>query len=222
MFTTGPTFFATSNLCAGFFEDGTGNYTFSLTNTAVKETGIKFLGSSSLKPNGNTLAYYADSTNNSPFNGARLNLGTADFTLEAAYYPTVNSGLRNIFSLNSAGTTQIMTLGHMSDGTLRFNCYGGAGLDFTSSPTTMRLNEWNWVGIRRSGTTWTLTVNGVSSSVTSSQSLATVPGVIAIGHNNLGYIDHVRLSNIARGMSDPGSFYPVDANTLLICEFDDC
>jgi hypothetical protein len=206
---------------SGFFVDGTGNYLFSLTGTAAKETSIKLLGPSALYPNGNTLAYYADSTNNSPFNGARLNLGTADFTLEAAYYPTVNSGLRNIFSLNSAGTTQIMTLGHMSDGTLRFNCYGGAGLDFTSSPTTMRLNEWNWVGIRRSGTTWTLTVNGVSNSVTSSQSLATVPGVIAIGHNNLGYIDHVRLSNDAREMSSPSSLYSVDANSLIVCEFDD-
>lgn len=205
----------------GFFLDGTGNYTFSLTGIAAKETSIKFLGPSALKPNGNSAAYYADSTNNSPFNGARLNLGTGDFTLEAAYYPTVNSGLRNIFSLNSAGTTQIMTLGHMSDGTLRFNAYGGSGLDFTSSPTTLQLNQWNWVGIRRSGTTWTLTVNGVSNSVTSSQSLATDPGVIVIGHNNLGYIDHIRLSNDAREMSSASAFYSVDANSLIVCEFDD-
>ena len=122
------------------------------------------------------------------------------------------------FFVMEDGGGPIYTLAYFN-GNIRFYCYGGVGLDFTST-NICTLNAWNDIAVQRFGSTWTIWVNGVGTSVISAQVLNSVPTLISLGRFFYGYVDHVRLSNTARfslsGYVAPTGLYPApDANTLL-------
>jgi hypothetical protein len=110
---------------------------------------------------------------------------------------------------------------------LDFFSYGGSGaVRFQTPAGSLSVGQWYMVAVQRSGTTYTLFINGVAvTSVTATENYSNTVLQIEIGRYNFGYIDHLRVSNSARSPSwtpATASFYTNDANTLLICEFDDC
>jgi hypothetical protein len=229
MFSVGPSFFGGGDLRipAGFLRDSLGFYTFYVnppgTLATRQSTVTKFSGGSSLF--GYTLddAYICSTTSQPGFDTARLNVGTGDFTIEARVYPTSFGGGQVLLGLSKSnpGPDYSWYLGIFTTGTLWFSCNGGAGLDFKSS-NALTLNQWNDVGLSRSGTTWTMYVNGTSTPTTSSQSLDAAIRVVRAGRQFYGYMDHLRLSNIARPLGVSPGFYDVsDPNAILILEFDD-
>jgi hypothetical protein len=227
MFTVGPTLFAKSHIPAGFLEDSLGYYTFTLEAAlplaTAKSTSILYSGGSALFANGRPNAYASSTTLDGTFDTSRLNVGTGDFTIEAQVYPTSFSGVMSIFltSQHPSAYQPVINLAVHPTGQLRFFAFGGVGLDFLSS-NTLNLNAWNSVGLRRSATTWTLYVNGVSTTTTSSQDLTSVIPQVVVGYYWYGYIDHLRMSRIARAIGVTPGFYDVaDPDAVLILEFDD-
>lgn len=231
MFTVGPTFFSNTYVPTGFLEDSLGYYTFALNGLhplgTAQSTSIKYSGGSSLFGYVPDVSYYSNVDTKPGFDTARLNVGTGDFTLEARVYPTSFVGAQTVIYFNKNTTTYAPSwnLGIFpnspSIGSLWFFANGGGGLDFKSS-NALTLDAWNNVGISRSGTTWTLFVNGVSTSVTSSQSLDASILQVAVGRFLRGYVDHIRLSVGARAMGIAPDFYDVnDPDARLILEFDD-
>lgn len=229
MFTVGPTFFANPYVPTGFLEDSLGYYTFALNGAhprgTAQSTSIKYSGGSSLFGYVPDISYYSNVDTEPTFDTSRLNVGTGNFTLEMRVYPTSITAAATFIYFDKVSSVGLYTpswnLAIFTDGTLWFFANGGAGLDFKSS-NALTINAWNNVGVSRNGTTWTLSVNGVSTTTTSSQSLDAAILKVVVGRFLRGYVDHIRLSNIARTIGVAPDFYDVnDSNSLLILEFDD-
>jgi hypothetical protein len=229
MFTVGPTFFANPYVPVGFLEDSLGYYTFALNalhpRGTAQSTSVKYSGGSSLFGYVPDNSYYSNSSTDPSFDTARLNVGTGDFTLEMRVYPTLLTSAMTLIFFDKTSSIGVYdpswNLAMFNDGTLWFFANGGVGLDFKSS-NALTLNAWNNVGISRNGTTWTLFVNGVSTTTTSSQSLNAAILKVVVGRFLRGYVDHIRLSNVARAIGVAPDVYDIgDPNALLILEFDD-
>lgn len=169
------------------------------------------------------------------------NFTTGDFTAEAWIYPTSYAATysRFIQAQNSDANTAnyTFTVELSSTGTPMFAVYnGGSGYTATATGTTAPLNTWTHVMGVKSGTTIYVFVNGVLAGsatcpITLNNTLSggkiNIGGENAGGYPNLqfrGYIDEVRLSNVARftsGFTVPSAQYTADANTVLLMHFDD-
>lgn len=196
------------------------DYIGSLAGNASISTAQAKFGAASLLPSNATAS--AVSFPDSPQLRAT---GTTDWTIEAWVYNTSSGQTGVVFAkdINStfsahltyaAGNWQLLTDGSA----LAMNVASG-----------MALNTWVHVALVRSGNVWTLYQNGVA--------LGTAPGATFGNNANpflignwgganapwLGYIDEVRVSNVARytaAFTPPVAAFQSDANTMLLAHLD--
>jgi hypothetical protein len=146
-----------------------------------------------------------------------VQVGTANFTLEAMIYPT-GTTIGTIFSKYPGGATNRWQLHHTgSNGEIGFgvqNSGGGAGvIDLLTANGVAPLNQWSHVALVRTGSVVSLLVNGVvraqSAPYNDSVNLSIAGAPLGIGfwvnatvgyrNGFTGYIDNARLTKgIAR------------------------
>ncbi len=143
-----------------FIDNSTNNFTI----TVVGNTSINSF--QPFTPNTSYSTYgsgYFDGTGDyltAPSNAA-FAMDTGDFTVESWVFPTAYSGsdYDTIFDFRSSGTQAAFALFYNSSYLLQ--AYDGPSNTLFGSGTLQR-NTWNHVALTRSGTTWTLWLNGVS------------------------------------------------------------
>jgi hypothetical protein len=166
-----------------------------------------------------------------------FNFGSSDFTAEVWFnVPTGAPSGTEPFIVTAAGQG---TNGTDFQG-IWFGLYQGqyyfiassnqSSWDINIGAGTPSTNTWTHFCVVRSGNTFTLYANGVSiGTTTNSGTLTNSNNLVAIGgrtRNNqysIGYLDDVRISNIARYTSNftpPTSPFDNDSNTLLLLHMD--
>lgn len=136
---------------------------------------------------------------------------SADFTLEAWIYPTGtgSSGTEGGIIFNKESSYEIA---RFPDGTIRFALSAnGAGTDWTwtNSGLTAPLNRWSHVTLIKNGTNTTIYLNASGSYTAGSQpaTLTANTQPLIIGGRTgssqyfAGYIDNVRIWNVARSLA---------------------
>ena len=194
------------------------------TGSPVVTTQVKKFGNESGSFNGTT-SYLTTPDN------AALNMGAADFTLEAWIYLTSTPALQA-----NAGANVINKDGKFLVSWAQYNLYVNSALkvcaNFSSVPnggagptativgtTTLSLNTWYYVAVTRSGVNGTVWVNGASNGTT-----ASIPATLANGARSLyigyeeaqaafayfpGYIDDIRITKgVARTITTPTVTFP--------------
>jgi hypothetical protein len=196
------------------------DYVGSLTGNASISTAQAKFGAASLLPSNATAS--AVSFPDSPQLRAT---GTTDWTIEAWVYNT-SAGQTGVVFAKDINTIVSAHLTYASGNWQLLTDGSGLAMNVASG---MALNTWVHVALVRSGNVWTLYQNGVA--------LATAPGAtfgnntnpFLIGNwggNNapwLGYIDEVRVSNVARytaAFTPPVAAFQADANTMLLAHLD--
>jgi len=186
-------------------------------NPVISTAQSKFGGSS---------AYFDGVGDCIQFNNYTLNQFFRDFTIEMWIRPEVNTG-GSLYDCRSTAS-QVSILLRLNNGRIDYYIGGASRL---THQTTINVDTWYHVALTRSGTTTRLFVDGVVSSNTFSDSnvfdnpIANSIGAFGSGgtNNYKGYIDELRVSNIARytGTFTPATqaFTP-DANTLLLLHMD--
>ena len=194
---------------------------------AVSTTQSKFGGASlvvSLSASTSTHFVSIDSSSTS----ADLNIGTGAFTYEAWFYPVANGGSSStqasiIEGRSAANDGSSLGIYHNATNNLVVGALG-TSTAMTSSQT-VALNTWHHVALTRSGTTWTLWVNGASGATATSSTSISNPNIIRVGRGYVttatfrGYIDEVRISNTARytgAFTPSASAFTNDANTVFL------
>ena len=173
-------------------------------NKTVFETGFEgnFLDvsntSTSLYNNGLPAAYFNGSTSyvgvSSP--GTAYNL-SGNFTVEAWVYPTAAGQGGDTTIIGSTTTNSLKFLQSNGAYTIGAAVYGASA--FITSTIAMTPNAWNHVACTRSGTTFSLWVNGVSAG-SASQSAAFASSMLNVGGGQssayfTGYIQDARVVN---------------------------
>ncbi|NBR62019.1 MAG: LamG domain-containing protein [Actinobacteria bacterium] len=186
-------------------------------NPVISTAQSKFGGSS---------GYFDGVGDSIQFNDITLYQFFRDFTIEMWIRPEVNTGgsLYDCRSTSSQGSILLRLI----NGTIDYYVSGSSRL---SHQTTINVDTWYHVALTRSGTTTRLFVDGVVSSSTFSDSnnfnnsIANAIGAFTTGGSNnyKGYIDELRVSNIARYTDTftvaTQAFTP-DTNTLLLLHMD--
>ena len=177
---------------------------------------------------------------------ADWNFGSNDFTIEMwVNMPDVgfqqNDELATIIS--QANTTSLYTALYWvtnsnSYNSKGFNFYaktGGGGelFNFATGVEGIKNYEWNHVAVVRNGTSWKIYVNGIErASRTGSDTLVDWSYPLRLGtlwHSSgpyrewKGYLDEVRISNVARytaAFTPPTEQFVTDANTKLLIHGD--
>ena len=139
-----------------------------------------------------------------------FNFGAGDFTIECWIYWLGGGGSPGtIFSTAFPTDSQGVFIGLLSSGA--FNYLAGNGTWAFNSTTTsnaISANQWYHIAYVRSGSTFTVYINGVASgSTTSSPTLTNSNNQAVIGGRNVfgqyfrGFIDDLRISRFARYVS---------------------
>ena len=182
-----------------------------------------------------------------------FNFGTGDFTLECWLYPiqfgNIWTGFLTTMEVNStifpsrAGVAMGSCQGSSSL-TFGINASSASAFNDNCSNANLALgtvSDWQHIALTRSSGTVRMFINGlkVGSDITDSRNVNTNSKRLGIGHyyafNNSnanplvdwmykGYIDEVRVSNIARYTSDfstDNTPFVSDSNTVFLCHFDD-
>lgn len=191
-------------------------------NAQVSTTQVKF----------GTGAYTSNSLNGylkvTPYNDFAF--GRRDFTVEFWFYPTNISSQQSFFGTRPYATNGAYPAMFMyNTGSLGFYTAGGYRITTTIRPT---LNAWNAIALVRSGTVLTYYINGVNAggqwATDTTNYLAAscefgsddyFPG----GSPIKGYMDEIRVSNIARYTANytPATQpFTNDVNTLLLVHCD--
>lgn len=132
---------------------------------------------------------------------AALTFATGDWTAECWCYPTVSGTASCLFARRPTGGTFGALNVSQESGGLNLLCGDGSSFPVNITGTSMRLNAWNHVAAVRSGSTFTLYLNGASiGTATYSGSLNSASSVFSVGAfgngNDAfdgGYIGNVRL-----------------------------
>jgi hypothetical protein len=140
---------------------------------------------------------YFDGTGDNLYTPNACLPATGDFTLEMWIYPASTSGYQLIYSQfinGNSGSIQIT----WNDISSKFAMNDGSGVFLTSS-STYSTNAWYHLAIVRTGSTFTMYVNGTSvASGTNSYSIVQTASYIGTrslsdGYFN-GYIDDIRIT----------------------------
>jgi hypothetical protein len=157
-------------------------------------------------------------------------IGTGDFTVEFWVWDTTTGGQHYFAFVDSTGNNGW----ELRMDTSQFRIYDKTSGTFTTQFTAVDLshyrNQWQHVAISRSSGVWNLFVNGTKSSLTPTYAKDLTGMTVNIGAGQQtgyaslnGYIDDLRISNIARYTS---SFTPStttlvnDSDTLLLLHFE--
>jgi hypothetical protein len=162
------------------------------------------------------------------------NFGTGNFTIEAWVRPTASaSGNRHIMSVNGAASGLAgIAFYHQGTSLRMYASSNGSGWDVFSDVAwgTISDNTWYHLAVVREGTSFYGFVNGTKTTIGTSSATLTSSGHFDIGafeHGSVeyftGYIDEVRVSNIARynaNFTAPTEPFQSDANTVLLLHMD--
>lgn len=146
---------------------------------------------------------------------ADLSLGSSDFTVEIAYYPTSVSAVAILLNkANGTNTPYPLQLYHTAGGGLIARSYNASGLqDWQISAGTLVANQWNYIAVERSGSTIRLYLGGaVVGTTTFSGTAADNSNAVSIGAYSTaaypinGVLDEIRVTKgVARYM---GAYSP--------------
>ena len=148
---------------------------------------------------------------------------SGNFTISFWYYPT---SLANYYSLVGNYTTNTSTdwlIETWGDGTIKFYLDGGTPR-ITSSSGTIKIGQWYYISLNRSGTTVTAYVNGTSQGTyTLSGTLGTTSKAINIGgaasDYTSGYISDVKLIDGSSVTTIPTAPQTATTGTTLLLNF---
>jgi len=206
---------------------------YDLSNVGNPESGVGSVAvTTQVKKFGNESGSFNGTTSylTAPDN-ISLNMGAADFTLEAWIYLTATPG-----AVTNNGANVINKDGKAAVSWAQYNLYVNSALkvcaSFSSVPnaggaptanitgsTTLSLNTWYYVAVTRSGVNGTVWVNGVSNGTTASipTTLANGARALYIGYEESqpafayfpGYIDDIRITKgVARTITTPTATFP--------------
>lgn len=171
-------------------------------------------------------------------NNPGFDLSTADFTLSFWYYPTTSGAEHRLMSYqNGAATNSNYGFYCIKNSGNNFyaGCVNGSSIYGVTSSNTVQINAWNYCVVTRTGITWTVYLNGVSTTSSSFPSSFNNPsgaiwyigsdggsGTTALRLN--GYLSNIRLikgSVIASPAIIPTTLTAVTTDTQLLLNFTD-
>lgn len=168
----------------------------------VSNTQVKF-GTGSLSNNGNLGGIKATPTTDFAF-------GTRDFTIEYWYYPTSYTDSLGVDMRPAATQGAYPLVGPRASGSTIY--YVAATTRITSSTTATPLNQWSSVAVVRYNGNTKMYINGVQEGVTWTDNTNYIAGNCTMGCNGYdgtagtfplkGYLDEIRISNVARYTSN--------------------
>ena len=151
---------------------------------------------------------------------------TADFTLEAWFYPTSLDSYPTLINQGTAGTSGRLRLFVNPDGTVALQITGST----VTSSATVKINQWNYIAATRSGSSVSVYVNGAAAA-TGTLSDAVQNTSLNIGYDwespgygqITGYVSSVRISTSIRSSltTFPTSPFANDANAKLLLNITD-
>jgi hypothetical protein len=192
------------------FVDITGNTTISVNTGSPSVVAFSpFAPTAVYSPvtHGGSAYFDGDSDQLTVPNHPGFDLSTADFTLSFWYYPT-NSGTEHRLMSYQNGAVSNSNYGFYCTKTSGNNfyagCVNGSSIYGVTSSNTVQINAWNYCVVTRTGTTWTVYLNGVSTTSSSFPSSFNNPsgaiwyigsdggsGTTALRLN--GYLSNIRL-----------------------------
>ena len=191
-----------TNASTTFTDSGPSALTVTAANATISTTQSKYGGASG--------SFTGTSSNAVAPSSTLFNFGAGDFTIECWIYWLGGGGSPGtIFSTAFPTDSQGVFIGLLSSGA--FNYLAGNGTWAFNSTTTsnaLSANQWYHIAYVRSGSTFTVYINGVASgSTTSSPTLTNSNNQAVIGGRNVfgqyfrGFIDDLRISRFARYVS---------------------
>ena len=180
---------------AGILDYHSSNVLETLSNAQLS-TSVKKYGNSSMSFNG-TSQYIT-----TPYSSNFSTQWFGDGAIECWVYFNSVASTPHIWSLSESSTTR--TSLYLSGAVFKFYVSVGTGSDIITSATTIVTGQWYHVAITRSGTTWTMWLNGVSQGTSTSTTRPYGPNeMLSIGTQNYspaagdwfnGYIDDLRIT----------------------------
>ena len=158
---------------------------------------------------------------------------SGDFTAECWFYNTLSNSNDHLMGPANHSSGAGWGIYFNGTGVLKFNDYANSFvLNNGDANTGWTANTWNHVAVVRSGSTIKLYLNGTEKYSGSNNSALTNSGNFGIGSDNgitssmhhNGYIDEVRLSNVARytsAFTPSTTAFTSDANTKLLIHGDE-
>ena len=210
---TGVVFTPSSVSATGNVTTGSSLFsTFTAYNNAQLSTAQQKFGTASLLLDGTDDYVETDST---------IDLSSGDFTVDMWIRPDNVTGYKGLFQSGTSSLLSVYLIGDQVQGTV-----AGSTTLFISD-TRVSANVWTMITVEREGNVHRLYINGT---LEESSSTANRPdnGTFTVGKNGFGdfdgYIDEVRLSNVAQytgtGFTPPTSAFTVDNDTLALLHFD--
>lgn len=195
-----------------FVDSGPSALTVTAANSTISTTQAKYGGSSG--------SFTGTASNAVVPSSTLFNFGTGDFTIECWIYWLGGGGSPGtIFSTAFPTDSQGVFIGLLSSGA--FNYLAGNGTWAFNSTTTsnaISANQWYHIAYVRSGSTFTVYINGIASgSTTSSPTLTNSNNQAVIGGRNVfgqyfrGFIDDLRITKYARytsAFAPPAQAFP--------------
>lgn len=181
--------------------DATGNNGITLFGNASASSTVSKFGSKSL---------YFDGTNNylrSTADASLYNFGTSNFTVEGWIYPLSNPASFSMLLCNTpnGATYGAWEIRRMAAGTIQMflgSTSGNWDIAINVGTGTAPLNSWTHFALTRSGSTFTLFVNGSAAGTASSAlALKTMSTSLVVGANAdgtykfNGYMDDIRITS---------------------------
>lgn len=189
----------------------------------ISNTQVKF-GTGSLSNNGNLGGIRATPTTDFAF-------GTGDFTIEYWYYPTAYTDSLGVDMRPAATQGAYPLVGPRATGSTVY--YVAATTRITSSTTATPLNQWSSVSVVRYNGSTKMYINGIQEGVTWTDNTSYIAGNCTMGCNGFdgnagtfplkGYLDEIRISNVARYTSNytpAAQAFVNDPYTLLLLHCD--
>lgn len=176
-----------------FVDSSTASRAVANSGTPTHITSVKKFGTASVELNGSS--YLSVNTD------AALNPYNVDFTIEFWVHPTsLAAGTKTLFRMSGAAANAAIYI-RRDGATLQFYCSTN-GTTYAISNTaagTLTLNQWQHIAFVRSGSAFTLYVDGVAGGTASSSSaLYASSTVIRVGGESgaaiQGYMDEVRVT----------------------------
>ena len=168
-----------------------------------------------------TASLLLDGTDDYVESDSNIDLSSGDFTVDMWIRPDNVTGYKGLFQSGTSSLLSVYLIGDQVQGTV-----AGSTTLFISD-TRVSANVWTMITVEREGNVHRLYINGT---LEESSSTANRPdnGTFTVGKNNFGdfdgYIDEVRLSNVAQytgtGFTPSTSAFAVDDDTLALLHFD--
>jgi len=165
-------------------------------------------------------------------NNTAFDLGSSDFTISLWYYPLVSGNTERLVQWQN-GAASNSNYGYFLFKTtanqITFGTQSGGSTQSGTSSSSVQINAWNYIVVTRTGTSATIYVNGVGTSISVYSTIASPSGALlyissdaGTGQYAQGYLSGLR---ILKGTADtPSSSNPTSpptaiTNTSLLLNF---